>query len=618
MPAGHGGSRPWIRSDMRAFRYAPPGWLRWGTVLVVLFLAVASRWALLADGHGNFDADEALVAQQAADILMGQRPLFLPGQSYMGSLQSAVAAGGMLLFGHSPTAVRMAPLLWVLPGFGALLWLRSSSPERHRRRIPSVLLFSQWMLPPAVLFLSSVKLRGGNLESLVLVLGCTAIVWQASARARVRSYPRLLLAGALMGVAVWTHDQALLGLPLIALLLTIGTVRGRWLSVPLFGVGAAAGYLPFWWPRVASAAMGPPGLEGAGAAFGGLEVPSHFGKLPSVLREVLLAGGDPSGAAGAGAMLLIVATAIACLWLLADVGQDLFRRRSPDPLAATVLSLALANAAALLLQPGYFEDVQWFRYTLFIAPALVVARAGMLALLGRWPRILLHGALLALTWMTYAHCQPGWHIPHRERDVDLVARLIDQDIGYVQTDWTLASPIRFWSRGRILAVGDTPDRYPFDRLLISYHPESHNVRRLIRSPALPAADIDVSNLYEIALRRRRPPPPGFLNEILRLEPHTTLIPHYEPFPLLEPGQWECDWRGWPPQRPLRLFEAIVWRPRLATHVGVDWGALERRIESLVASGTFVEIGRWRDDRVFRRAGPAEVAGQTVKSSEVRP
>jgi len=374
------------------------------TVWLVLILAILARWQFLADWPANFDADEALVALQAQEIAAGQRPLFLPGQAYMGALQSAFAALGMAILGPNPTAARVAVLLWIIPGFLALRRLQRALPAAPGA-IPGSLLLSQWLLPPAVLFLAGVKIRGGNLESLVLLLWATALMFEAAAAHRRGRYRRILMAGVLMGLAGWTHEQALLGAPLIAALLIVATRRRAWLAWPGFLLTAGIGYVPLWWPRIAVHRMGPPGLQDAGAGIQWAGIGERVAQLPSMIHQSVVAGAEPGAVAQWGGALLTLLSAAAGGWMAYRLIREALVHHTVRPLPLTVLLLAVGNGAALLLQPTYFDDHQWFRYTLYMAPAILVARAAALACLPRGWQPALHGLVLGLT-LTSTSCRP--------------------------------------------------------------------------------------------------------------------------------------------------------------------------------------------------------------------
>lgn len=81
---------------------------------IALILAVGFKiWLIVMDSF-PFNSDEAIVALMARHILQGERPIFFYGQSYMGSLDAFLVAGGFRLFGEE---------VWVIRGLQTLLYL---------------------------------------------------------------------------------------------------------------------------------------------------------------------------------------------------------------------------------------------------------------------------------------------------------------------------------------------------------------------------------------------------------------------------------------------------------------------------------------------------------------
>ncbi|MDR3634599.1 MAG: hypothetical protein P4L84_12410 [Isosphaeraceae bacterium] len=67
----------------------------------------------MARVEGVLDHDQSIVGLMALDVAAGRRwPIFFDGQRYMGAIEPYVAALLVKLFGHSPSVVAMAPLLF--------------------------------------------------------------------------------------------------------------------------------------------------------------------------------------------------------------------------------------------------------------------------------------------------------------------------------------------------------------------------------------------------------------------------------------------------------------------------------------------------------------------------
>ncbi len=451
-------------------------------------------------------------------------------------------------------------------------------------------------------FLASVKARGGNLESLVLLLWSTALLWEACRPACSRVNVRYLLAGALLGVAVWTHDQTLLGVPLIITLLAVGAVRGAWRGVPIFIVAALLGFVSLWWPQLAPHLIGPVGAEGTGLTIDWAALPRALPMMPDMLRQCLVAGAQPGIWIRILNGTLVLLSAGAFLWLLGSTLRRFPRQMATRPLEVTVLCLALGNLAVLLLGPIYQDDRQWFRYTLYLAPAILVARARALSLLPKALGIGLHVLVIALTLVSYGYASPAWKTAHTGRDAELVELLQEKEIEVVLTSWKLAYTLRFLSQDQILASSGTPPRYFVADMIARFHPQCHRVRRLaFNDTEHSIKGADLGELYDISLLQRPAQPPEIIEQLDRLDPIKTLVVHLEPYPLLPPGGWPQNWRGWPPQRPLDMFETIVWCPRFVDRPSIDWDTIAERIERLTEEGTFIEVARVRTNVILRRA-----------------
>ncbi len=586
----------------------------------LLLLAVATRIGFLAQWPANFDADEALVGLHAREILAGRFSLFLPGQSYMGALQSLIAAPWVALFGPSATAVRLSPLLWVPLGLWVLrAWQRRATEDASRR--PALRLALVWLLPPAVLFLAGVKARGGYLESLVLGLLGTLLLWPARRESGSRCLRDSLLGGVLLGLAVWTHDQALLFVP-AALALLVGQVAARWrprpagvLSLGVAALGFLAGYLPLWLPRLVPAALGPPGTEGTGWApeLASILRPALLADLARAFPAALTTGTWSSNeAAVALALFTLVYLVVSALGVI-DWIRAARRRRAwlgaVDPGLALAAYLGAGGLAVLLVTPEFRNDPQWFRYTLPLTPFLVLSAARGL---GVWPArhvapiavcLAILGAITALS------ATAAWVLPQASLRPLLARELLAQGHREVISDWELAYFLRLHTRDEILAASYTPPRFPDVNARVSASPEALIVlaRRDWRPPgsadAVAGGRADASELAAAFQQSARPDPPDprLRAALAALDPRRTLYARFEPFPLLRPVDFERDWRGWPPRRPLERFEAIVWDPYCPAPVPDE--LLARRLGEVLAAGGFsaaFEGGGWA---VYTRAQP---------------
>jgi hypothetical protein len=90
-----------------------------------MLAALVVRGFLAARIEGMLDHDQGVVGLMALDISQGRRwPIFFDGQRYMGALEAYTAAVFVVLFGHSPAVVSMAPTLYtgLFVGGQFVLW----------------------------------------------------------------------------------------------------------------------------------------------------------------------------------------------------------------------------------------------------------------------------------------------------------------------------------------------------------------------------------------------------------------------------------------------------------------------------------------------------------------
>lgn len=76
-------------------------------LLLAFALAMAVKSVLVITDRVPFNADEAIVALMARHILQGERPVFFYGQTYMGSLDAFLVAGGFAIFGEQVWVIRL-------------------------------------------------------------------------------------------------------------------------------------------------------------------------------------------------------------------------------------------------------------------------------------------------------------------------------------------------------------------------------------------------------------------------------------------------------------------------------------------------------------------------------
>ena len=221
-------------------------------LLVAMGLALLVRLDFMRAAQWSIDGDEAIVGLMGKHILEGRGvPVFYYGQHYMGSLEAILAAGSFALFGVTPLALSLIPLLFSLALVPLLYALASSLGGRTAGRVAALLA----AFPPSALIIWSVKARGGFIE--VLVLGALALLLTVrwfSAKAGSIHYPAAV--GVVLGIGWWVNNQILyfiLPIALGSLVLLVGQlVRrecsvGRLAVISLMGaLGFFVGSLPYW------------------------------------------------------------------------------------------------------------------------------------------------------------------------------------------------------------------------------------------------------------------------------------------------------------------------------------------------------------------------------------
>ncbi len=574
-----------------------------------LLLAVAAlpRVLFLAHWEVNFDADEALLALQASQLFDERPTLFIPGQSYGGSLPSAVAAPLLQLLGHHANVARLAVMLWILPGLAALIVLDRRGRHSITRGRGLWFLALLWLLPPGALFFAGVKLRGGQLESLVLGLWAALLLWPAvAAGPKSNALWRWTGGGLLYALAIWTHDQLLLLAPLILVLWACDRSWRGWRALG-FAAGFLVGYVPLWLPRFAASFLGPPGTEGTewGMQIAGMLAPQRLWLAPRAFAEALTARGAAAGSIPGPILLLVALVAVCCA-----IAVLLFVRRPRSALRerpALVLSLwlAAANLGAFLVSPQYFQDPSPSRYAVCMTPFMVYSVALALTRLPKGPAWGILALLSLLTLQSYREAHPGWEFPADAHRKELATHLEKQGVRHVLADWSLAYFLRFTSAERILCAAFTPPRDPQVNAAVDFAPAAwHCTSRRAARDLTPAGGEDSIEEWFSIRPRAVNPPLEVSQAFAALDPQRTLWAHYEPWPVLRPEDYRRDWRGWPYRRPLAMFDAIVWQPERAPTDAALRGRIADRVTGLVTGGEFATVADWSGQLILRRA-PAQ-------------
>ncbi|MBI5958314.1 MAG: hypothetical protein HY866_06260, partial [Chloroflexi bacterium] len=171
---------------------------RW--ILLFSLAGLGIRLALLISAGWRYDYDEGMVGLQVRHILQGERPIFHPGQPYLGALESYLIAPLFALFGSNAVTLKIIP--WLLSGMyvGTTGWLGKLAFNR-RVGVLSALLAA--CAPPYLLIVGT-KTWGATAETLVLgnlALICT--ITATNARPPAAQNRAVVWLGIIGGIAFW-------------------------------------------------------------------------------------------------------------------------------------------------------------------------------------------------------------------------------------------------------------------------------------------------------------------------------------------------------------------------------------------------------------------------------
>ncbi|MBN94747.1 MAG: hypothetical protein CL928_11860 [Deltaproteobacteria bacterium] len=218
----------------------------WETALGVALVAVLQMMAVLNPDVVEVDSEEMYNAGQAWMISEGYLgELFrLQYRDYCGgcSLDAVLGAGIFSVLGRSWLAWKAVPLLFLV----AVTVVGSRGLYRLAGRPAAWAFVLLLALPPRAWMFLSVIAWGNHYEAGCVAL-CGLVLLLGLERAEAGPTPRVLLAGAVLGLAAWIGFSGLFAL-LAAVLFLILSGRAR--VVPKLLAGAALGLAPWavqWW-----------------------------------------------------------------------------------------------------------------------------------------------------------------------------------------------------------------------------------------------------------------------------------------------------------------------------------------------------------------------------------
>jgi hypothetical protein len=321
----------------------------WWVLAAIVLLGIALRLYLLASSRLIIEADEALVGLQAFGILRGERPIFYPGQTYGGSLESYLVAGVFLLFGASPLTLKVVPFLFSVL-FIVVTYLLATEIYQPRVGLLSALLVA---LCPLLLTAFSQKTWGGYSETPVLgSLALLLLVRLLYGRREGKGAWRAALAlGLVSGLGFWINPQYFYyALPvLLCLLLAVRRVGVG--GIAAFGAGGIVGGLPLLAASLSRSASSTSSLSAAGVVPAGDLWPSVTAAARYFVSDALptLWGLRPIKGEMVPTLAFVVipiylSAVLASLWW---AGRDLKARRD-NPASVLMVTLILAPPVLML------------------------------------------------------------------------------------------------------------------------------------------------------------------------------------------------------------------------------------------------------------------------------
>lgn len=217
----------------------------WPLAIVgILVLAAVVRIWLMARANWLLEGDEATMALVGLHILDDhERPIYFPGQAYMGAWQSYLAALSFWLFGVSRESAKLVPLLSSLAWVGTTILL---ARRVYSREI--ALLAGVFAAVPSLYFISTTLRIAYPLidvmaiGNVVLYLAIDA-VWRDEPPRRLPW--RFLLLGLLAGFGFWMHSAVAMYVAPAALVLLLRWPRpSLFPGTPLALVGFLIGSAP--------------------------------------------------------------------------------------------------------------------------------------------------------------------------------------------------------------------------------------------------------------------------------------------------------------------------------------------------------------------------------------
>ncbi|GAB4418336.1 MAG: hypothetical protein Kow00106_14310 [Anaerolineae bacterium] len=226
-----------------------------GLVGLCTLAGLTVRLALYSRSGWRYDYDEGMVGLQAMHILHGERPVFHPGQPYLGALESYLIALVFAVAGANAVTLKLVP--WLFGGLYVTTtgWLGWRAFDRRVGVLAALLA----ACAPSYLLITGTKAWGATAET--LALGNLALVGASyvadSAQPDVVRRRSLIGLGLVLGLGCWISWLIVFyALPAAVIVLVWGRepLRHAWMwalgafvaaSSPLWGYNLAHNFATF-------------------------------------------------------------------------------------------------------------------------------------------------------------------------------------------------------------------------------------------------------------------------------------------------------------------------------------------------------------------------------------
>lgn len=449
------------------------------SIIAILALAAFVRVWLLARADWLLEGDEATMALVGLHILDNhERPIYFPGQAYMGAWQSYLAALSFWLFDVSRPAAKLVPLLSSLAWVGTTILLARRIYNRE-----TALLAGVFAAVPSLYFIST-TLRIAYPLIDVMALGNLILYIAIDTVWRDKPSPRLswrfLLLGLLAGFGFWMHSAVAMYVAPAALVLLLRWPRqGLFPGTPLALIGFAIGSAPVfnharqYEYTLFHYLLGNPNDTAAREFPGGyFEIGNH---LVEHLLPRYLGTSVPWQEASLILQLLVgfptVAALVYCAWRCRRAPLDWLHRHpergTPEALlllfgAVVLVTYVLSRFSVYaIIFPNidatgrYVAPIGTLLPIVLAGAAWHIARAGDL---GKLTAVALSACVLLGTAANYARSDPHqvFQSPYYRTlppsSTALIAALNDMDIDSVWIDHWAGKPLMFDSQERIAAA----------------------------------------------------------------------------------------------------------------------------------------------------------------------